>query len=434
MLASQGRSLDQGRQKWQDDMGALALDFCLKLTRPTAFKVGQNVASTPGKVVLRTPLLELIHYAPVKETVWGVPLLIVPPWINKFYIFDLQHHHSFVQWALAQGLNVFMISWANPEQGRGGDADFLAYLRNGVLAALQGVLSLTQSASAHLLGLCVGGNLALAASGYLKATGRQEVKTLTLLASILNPAYLGPLKEILFPSGVQFLKTLADQKKVLDGRLMALMFSLLRAQEMVWDPLIRRYFLGKDPFPLDFLFWNADPQNISPTLQLDFVELFLNQGAGFRGHPVTLGEATCDLMPGDVPRFTLGSLKDHIAPWKSCFPPGLGPCDLFCLASAGHVAGVLSPPGSKKRGYWTTAVPPSSEGGGAKSWNPEGSDPEAWNPEAWLKKATSVSGSWWPLWSQWIQKFSGPTVPATLPGSHPDFPSLQDAPGTYVKG
>lgn len=406
-----GANFWKGWEKWVEDLQANPQEVFLKLTKSSEFKVGENLAVTPGKVVFQNSLFQLIQYKPLTKTVFKEPLLIVPPWINKFYLFDLSPQNSFVKWALEQGHAVFMISWVNP-QGMETQKGFEEYLLQGVIPALEKTLQITRAPQANLMGLCIGGNLMACALSYLEKTQKPLVCTATLLATLMHFEEVGALEVFLNPQHFDCLKATIGHQGYMDGNLMAFTFSLLRAGEMIWTPFVRRYFLGEDPPPLDFLFWNADPQRIPGPLHLFCLKNFFQKNLLKQPGGITISGVPCDFSSLSIPLFTLASLKDHIAPWKGCFPLKLKSKDRFVLSSSGHIAGTINPPTLQKYAYWSG----------------ENTDE---GPEAWLQKAQKTSGSWWPFWQKWVQSLSSKRVPAYQVGSS-ECPPLEEAPGSYV--
>lgn len=411
-LAQGGLNLVKGFGHLTDDFQKGPLEAFLALTKPKGFQVGETLASTPGHVIYQNDLLQLIQYTPRTPTTFEVPLLIAPPWINKFYIFDLQPDNSFVRWALDQGHTVFMISWINPQTTAERGKTFEAYLLSGLLAAVEVVRSLCDHPKVNLMGLCVGGTLINALCAYTGASGRDIIQTRTSLASIFNPDEIGELSLFLQPQHFHAFENNLASQGALDGHQMAFVFSLLRAQDMIWTPLVRRYFMGEEAPKLDFLFWNGDPLQIPAPLHMFFLKNFLKKNPFSGKESLFLGGIACDLQSIAVPHLSLGALRDHIVPWKAAYPQTFGPQDQYVLSTSGHTAGVINPPEAQKYSHWTGPL------------TPEG-------PESWKSSASETPGSWWPAWQAWIIPFCGASIPQRPVGSVL-FPPLETAPGSYV--
>jgi polyhydroxyalkanoate synthase subunit PhaC len=412
-LASAGASLADGLEKLAADIAAADGELVVPQSDEAAFELGRNLAVTTGKVVFENELMQLIQYAPATEAVTARPLLIVPPWINKFYILDLTPETSFVAWAVAQGLTVFVVSWVNPD-GRHAGCGFADYMRHGILAALDAIEQATGSRETNALGYCIGGTLLAATLGYMAAIGDERIRSATLLGAQVDFAEAGELLVFIDEAQISGLERHMAAKGYLEGRRMAQTFSFLRASGLIWSPAIERYMMGKAPPPFDLLYWNGDSSRM-PAAMLSFYlrECYLDNALA-AGRMVLDGVAI-DLKRITIPVYNLAPRDDHIAPLPSVFKVGrhLGGDTRLVVVGSGHVAGIVNPPSRGKYGYWTN-------------------DADADTPEAWLAAATGHPGSWWPDWRTWIAAHAGHPVPPRHPGDG-RLPALEDAPGRYVR-
>jgi polyhydroxyalkanoate synthase subunit PhaC len=412
-LASAGESLADGLQNLAADIAASDDELQVPQSDVTAFEVGRNLATTPGKVVFQNDLMQLIQYAPSTETVAARPLLIVPPWINKFYVLDLTPRKSFIAWAVAQGLTVFVISWVNPDARFAGKS-FADYMHQGVLAALDAIEQATGVREVNALGYCIGGTLLAATLGYMAAGDDDRIQSATLLGAQIDFEDAGELLVFVDEAQIAGLERHMAAKGYLEGRRMAQTFSFLRANELIWSCAIEAYLKGKAPPPFDILYWNSDSSRM-PAAMLSFYlrECYLNNALA--AGRMVLDGVRIDLKRVRTPVYNLAPFDDHIAPLASVFKVGrhLGGDTRLVVAGSGHVAGIVNPPGLGKYSYWTN-------------------DTDAATPEDWLAAATEHPGSWWPDWHDWLKVRSGPQVPARHPG-HGKLKPLEDAPGSYVK-
>jgi polyhydroxyalkanoate synthase subunit PhaC len=422
-FATGGASLADGLEKLAADIAAADGELVVPQTDETTFEVGRNLAVTPGKVVFQNELMQLIQYAPATDTVAARPLLVVPPWINKFYVLDLTPEKSFVAWAVAQGLTVFVVSWVNPDSRHAGFG-FADYMRNGILAALDAIELATGSREANALGYCIGGTLLAASLAYMAAIGDERIRSATLLAAQVDFAEAGELLVFIDEAQISGLERHMAAKGYLEGRRMAQTFSYLRANALIWSPVIESYMMGKPPPPFDLLYWNSDSTHM-PAAMLSFYlrECYLNNALA-AGRMVLDGVAI-DLKRITIPVYNLAPRDDHIAPFRSVFKVGrhLGGDTRLVVAGSGHVAGIVNPPAAARYGYWTND---------AEAETPDAVSPDAKTPEDWLAAATWHSGSWWPDWNEWIARHAGRPVPPRKPGDG-RLPPLEDAPGRYVR-
>ncbi|MFB9979648.1 class I poly(R)-hydroxyalkanoic acid synthase [Mesorhizobium kowhaii] len=411
-VASNGENLVRGMKMLAEDIAAGKGDLKLRQADYSPFEIGRNIATTPGKVVGRSDVAEIIQYDPATETVLKRPLLICPPWINKFYILDLNPQKSFIRWAIEQGHTVFVISWINPDE-RHGTKGWEAYIREGLQYGLDTVEKATGERDVNAIGYCVGGTLLAAALALMAREGDDRIKSATFFTTQVDFTYAGDLKVFVDEEQVAAVEKSMSEKGYLDGTKMATAFNMLRSGDLIWPYVVNNYMRGKDPLPFDLLYWNADSTrmgaaNHSFYLRNCYLENNLSQGMmELAGHTVSLGDIT-------IPIYNLASKEDHIAPALSVFLGSkyFGGKVEYVMAGSGHIAGVVNPPASNKYQYWTGGTPTGDFG-------------------QWIARATDHPGSWWPHWQSWIEARDNTRVPARKPGKH--MKTLGDAPGTYVK-
>ncbi|MEQ9640786.1 MAG: class I poly(R)-hydroxyalkanoic acid synthase [Alphaproteobacteria bacterium] len=414
-LEQNGENLVRGLDHMLEDLERGKGKLAIRMTDMDAFQVGENVATTPGKVVWQTDLMQLIQYTPTTEKVYRRPLVIFPPWINKFYILDLRPDNSFIKWAVDQGLTVFVASWVNPDASLA-DKGFEDYMHEGVFAALDGIEAATSEKNVNAIGYCLGGTLLAASLAYMKAVGDDRVKAATFFTSLVDFAEPGELEIFIDDEQLRNLEERMDEQGgVLDGSAMATTFNMLRANDLIWSFVINNYLLGKDPFPFDLLYWNSDSTRMPRAMHLYYLRNMYQQNRLSQPGALTFGDVDLDLGNIDIPVYILSTKEDHIAPWKATYVATQlysGPVQ-FTLAGSGHIAGVVNPPSAGKYGFWTNKENPPA-------------------PDNWFASATQHPGSWWENWKGWIAKQSGRKVAARQPGSE-KAPVLEDAPGSYVK-
>ncbi|MEQ8192882.1 MAG: class I poly(R)-hydroxyalkanoic acid synthase, partial [Rhodospirillales bacterium] len=345
-LESHGENLLKGLENLLTDLErSKGQQLRITMTDPNAFKVGQDLAVTPGKVIYRNDLMEVIQYAPATEEVYQTPLLIVPPWINKFYILDLRPKNSFIKWATEQGFTVFAISWVNPDSSLG-QKTFEDYLSEGPLAALEVIQSITGSESINGVGYCLGGTLLAIAMAYLESKGSPIIESGTFLTTMIDFQEAGELGVFIDEAQLTALEQQMSEQGYLDGASMANTFNLLRANDLIWSFVINNYLLGKEPFPFDLLYWNSDSTRMPGAMHSFYLRNMYQKnlltrpgGISMLGTPIDLSGITC-------PAFFLSTREDHIAPWKSTFSGAkiLSGETQFVLAASGHIAGVVNPP------------------------------------------------------------------------------------------
>jgi polyhydroxyalkanoate synthase len=414
LFSTHGESLLKGVENLATDLkrghGALAISQ----TDLDAFKVGVNVANTPGKVVFRNRVFELIQYSPTTETVHEVPLLIFPPWINKFYILDLQPKNSMIRWLTDQGHTVFLVSWVNPDEDMA-DVDFEDYMREGVYEAVGAVCKAANVDRMNTVGYCVGGTLLAASLAHMAKTGDARIQSATFFASQADFKCAGDLLVFSDDAGIKFLEDKMDQAGgVLSAQTMADTFNALRSNDLIWNYVVDNYYIGKQPPPFDLLYWNADQTRMPKALHLFYLRRFYRDNALTEGKLKLMGQSL-SLQDVKIPIFMQSSKEDHIAPALSVFRSAKnfgGPVE-FMVAGSGHIAGVINHPAAGKYQYWTNT-------------NLKGAI------EDWFAFAEEHPGSWWPYWDKWLRERSGPDVPARQPGEGGLEP-ICDAPGEYVR-
>jgi polyhydroxyalkanoate synthase len=413
-FVSNADNLVRGMHMLAEDIERGGGNLQIRQSDSSMFEVGRNLATTPGKVIFQNELMQLIQYAPSTETVLKRPLLIVPPWINKYYVLDLTPDKSFIKWCVDQGLTVFCISWANPDAHLA-QKTFEDYVRQGPFAALDAIKEATGEDKVHAIGYCVGGTLLAVTLAAMAARHDKRIASATLFAAQVDFTYAGDLKVFVDEEQVKAIEHRMSERGYLDSRSMATVFNLLRSNDLLWPYVINNYLKGKSPFPFDLLYWNSDATrlpaaNHSFYLRNCYLDNKLAKGS------MMLGNAPIDLKAVTVPIYNLATREDHIAPAKSVmFGSKLFGGDVrFVVSGSGHIAGVINPPVKKKYQYWT------------------GPKPRNADVEGWLAKAKEHPGSWWPDWLLWITRQSPTEVPARVPGDGALKP-IEDAPGRYVR-
>lgn len=412
-LESRGENLLRGLKNMLDDLERGKGRLAIRMTDTEAFEVGRNIATTPGKVVYRTELAELIQYSPTTDVVHKRPLLIIPPWINKYYILDLQPKNSFIRYAVGQGFTVFVLSWVNPDE-RLAHKTFEDYMREGPLAALDAIEQATGEPDVTAIGYCLGGTLLAATLARNAAKRDKRIKAATFFTTLVDFSEPGELGVFIDEEQLQALEALMARRGYLDGAEMATTFNMLRANDLIWSFVVNNYLLGKDPFPFDLLYWNSDSTRMPAAMHSFYLRRFYLENRLVQPGGVELDGVPIDLRKIKLPVYWVSTKEDHIAPWKSTYAATQlykGERN-FVLAGSGHIAGIINPPTSTKYGYWTNPeLPP--------------------DPEEWLSGAEYHEGSWWPHWAAWNARHAGPMVPARHP-ERGGLKPLADAPGSYV--
>jgi polyhydroxyalkanoate synthase len=411
--ASSGDNLARGAALLAQDMEAGKGTLKISQCDSSKFEFGVNIAATPGKVIFRNDLMELIQYAPATDKVFRRPLLIVPPWINKFYILDLNPEKSFVRYAASQGLTVFMISWVNPDS-RHRDKGFEAYMREGIFAALDTIEQATGESKVTAIGYCIGGTLLAMTLAYMAETGDKRIMSASFFATQTDFSQAGELKIFVDEESLRALEKKMAVTGYLDASVMASAFNMLRPEDLIWSFVVNNYMKGKPPLAFDLLAWNSDSTRMTAANHLEYLRrCYLENSISKRR--AKFGGKTLDLSKVTMPVYHLATREDHIAPAKSVFIGAkfFGGKVRFVLAGSGHIAGVINPAGKPKYQYWRGKAP-------------------AGEFEDWLKSATEHKGTWWVDWIKWIKRQSRKQVPARLPGDG-DLPPICDAPGEYVR-
>jgi len=413
-LAANGENLVRGMRMLGEDIKAGQGHLKITQTDPAMFEVGRNLALTPGKVVFQNELIQLIQYEPTTAEVLKVPLLIVPPWINKYYILDLAPEKSFIKWCIDQGVTVFVISWVNPD-ARLATKTFEQYMTEGPLAALDAVEAATGVRKINTIGYCVGGTLLAITLAYLAAKRKNRVLSATMFVAQVDFTYAGDLKVFVDEERLQQLEAHMKEQGYLEASRMATAFNMLRSNDLIWPYVINNYMRGKKPFPFDILYWNADSTRMPAANHSFYLRSFYLDNKFAKGE-LKIGGVKLDLRKVKLPIYNLATREDHIAPAKSVLfgSQYFGGPVKYVLAGSGHIAGVINPPAKPKYHYWTGA-PPSGD-----------------DVEAWLKTAQQHPGSWWPDWLDWLKSQDAKTVPARKIGAGKLKP-IEDAPGSYVK-
>ncbi|HVF65020.1 MAG TPA: class I poly(R)-hydroxyalkanoic acid synthase [Casimicrobiaceae bacterium] len=412
-VSSGGQNLVRGLHNLLDDIERGGGRLKISMTDAKAFELGVNIATTPGKVVYRNDLIELLQYEPTTPKVMRRPLLIVPPWINKFYILDLREKNSFIKWCVDSGLTVFVVSWVNPD-AKLADAGFDRYLTDGTLAAFDAIERATGEDEINAVGYCLGGTLLASTLGYMAAKKDKRVESATFLTALIDFRETGELEVFIDDAQVASLERKMDKRGYLEGSEMANTFNMLRANDLIWSFVINNYLLGRDPFPFDLLHWNGDSTRMPARMHSFYLRNMYMKNALAKPGGIELGGVPIDLTKVKVPAYFVSAIEDHIAPWKATYggPKLLKGDSRFVLSGSGHIAGIVNPPAAQKYGYWTNEAQPESA-------------------EAWLESAQQHEGSWWNDWRKWLESYTGGEVPARVPGRG-KLKALADAPGTYV--
>ena len=386
----------------------------IRMTDDSKFKVGENIAVTPGKVVFQNDLMQLIQYAPTTETVYKRPLVIFPPWINKFYILDLRPKNSLIRWAVEQGHTVFVASWVNPDEHLS-QKGFDDYMKEGVLAALDAIEAATGERAVNAIGYCLGGTLLATTLAYMAVKKDTRIKTATYFVTMTDFEESGELGVFIDEEQLQGLEQRMEKRGFLDGREMATTFNMLRANDLIWSFVVNNYLLGQEPFPFDLLYWNDDSTRMPAKMHSFYLRRMYQANDLCKPGGITLLGTAIDLRKIKVPSYLVSTREDHIAPWKSTYRGTQlysGPVR-FVLAASGHIAGVVNPPEGGKYSHWVNEELPAS-------------------PDEWFAGATELAGSWWPDWQRWVSGQDKAMVPARVPGEG-KLPALEDAPGSYVR-
>jgi polyhydroxyalkanoate synthase subunit PhaC len=410
-----GENLLKGLNNLLSDLERGRGKLTIKMTDLDAFKLGENIAVTPGKVVYQNDLMQLIQYSPTTETVLKRPLLIVPPWINKFYILDLRPKNSFVRWAVSQGHTVFIVSWVNPDE-KLADKGFDDYMREGILDALGAIEQATGESDINAIGYCLGGTLLASTLAWMAKKKDKRIRSATFFVTLTDFADAGELGVFIDEEQLRSLEEKMNKRGYLEGSEMSTTFNMLRANDLIWSFVVSNYLLGNEPFPFDLLYWNSDSTRMPARMHSFYLRRMYQENLLAQPNGITLDGEGIELGRIDMPLYWISTREDHIAPWKSTYRGTQlmgGRNKRFVLAGSGHIAGVVNPPEGGKYGHWiNTELPPDAE--------------------AWFAGATEMAGSWWPDWQRWVTALDKTQVPARQPGDG-KLKAIEDAPGSYVR-
>lgn len=410
-----GENLYHGFQNLVSDMERGKGKLKISMTDQDAFKVGENIAATKGKVVYRDQLFELIQYSPTTEKVHETPILFVPPWINKFYVLDLKPENSLIKWVVDKGYTLFVISWVNPDKTEA-DIGFADYMRKGVLVALDEVLAITKQEKANMLGFCIGGILLTTTLAYMAANNDERVNSATLLATMINLTDAGEMSVFVDDEQLHSLEQKVKERGYMAGEEMSGMFNMMRENDLVWSFVVNNYLMGHDPVPFDLLYWNADATRMPAKMIIEYLTDFYRDNAFMNKNRLVIDGTVIDVSKIKTPVYMVATKDDHIAPWHACYEGNrmfAGP-KRFVLGASGHIAGIVNPPHKKKYCYWTN-----------KARN------VIYDPDEWFEGAEQKAGSWWDDWEKWLRRRSGEMIKPRRPGGR-GRKALADAPGTYV--
>jgi len=413
-MDSGGENLVRGLDHLLGDLEKGRGKLRISMADADAFTLGENVATTPGKVVYENELMQLLQFEPSTDKVFKQPLLIVPPWINKYYILDLQPKNSFIKWAVDQGHTVFIISWVNPDETLA-HKRFDDYLLEGPLAAMDAIEKATGEKTLNLIGYCIGGTLSACTLAYLAAKGDKRVKSATFFTTMVDFEDAGELSVFIDEEQLDLLDKHMNEKGYLDGAHMSQVFNMMRDNDLIWSFVINNYLMGREPLAFDLLYWNADSTRMPAMMHAMYLRKMYLENKLVEPGGIVLNGVPIDLSRIETPAYVISTKDDHIAPWKSTYAAtGLysGPVR-FVLSASGHIAGVVNPPAAGKYCYWTNTKTPK-------------------DPEAWLTAAKQHEGSWWTDWQTWIKKHADDTVAKRVPGDG-RLKVIEDAPGRYVK-
>lgn len=413
-IETEGQSLIDGLENLVQDLEANNGELVVTLADKSAFSVGENIGTTKGKVVFRNHMFELIQYSPTTETVHEMPLLIFPPWINRFYILDLKPQNSLIKWIVDQGYTLFVVSWVNPDESYA-QIGMDDYVEDGYLTAIREVKSICGVEQINVVGYCIAGTTLSLTLALMKQRGDTSVNSATFFTTLTDFSDQGEVGVFLTDDFVDGIEAEANKTGVLDSFYMSRTFSFLRSNDLIYKPAIRYYMMGETPPAFDLLYWNGDGTNLPAKMVVEYLrglcqaDKFAAETFRICGHDVNLSEV-------EVPLCAIACDTDHIAAWRSSYRgvQKMGSRDkTFILSGSGHIAGIVNPPTKVKYGHWT---------------NPD----LGLSPEDWKAGAEQHEGSWWPLWNEWLQKRAGAQIPARTPGDS-THPVLAEAPGTYVK-
>ena len=413
-VASGGQNLVKGLNNLLNDIERGGGQLRISMTDQKAFELGVNIATTPGKVVFQNELMQLIQYEPATKKQWKRPLLVIPPWINKYYILDLREKNSFLRWAVSEGMTTFVVSWVNPDE-KLAHKNFEDYLVEGPLAALDAIEKATGEPDVNVIGYCLGGTLLAATLGHLAAKKQKKIASATFMTSLVDFTAAGELEVFIDEAQVTSLERKMNERGYLEGSEMASTFNMLRANDLIWSFVINNYLLGRDPFPFDLLHWNCDSTRMPAAMHSYYLRNMYMKNLLAKPGALTLAGTKIDLSKVTVPAYFVSAIEDHIAPWKTTYTgtQALGGENRFVLSGSGHIAGMVNPPAANKYGFWTNESLPAT-------------------PDGWFAEAKQHVGSWWLDWRAWVKPFLGREVPARVPGKG-KLKVIEAAPGTYAR-
>ncbi len=414
-MKSLGKNLIHGMNNLLADLEKGDGQLRISMTDVDAFKLGENVATTPGKIVFQNRMFQLIQYSPTTDEVFKRPLLIVPPWINKYYIMDLQPKNSLIKWLVAQGHTVFVISWVNPDESYA-DTGYDEYVSEGLYAALDAVERGTDEQEVNAIGYCLGGTLLASVLAHMAGNGDERIKSATFFTSMIDFEEPGELGVFIDDQQVTALEERMQETGYLDASCMASTFNMLRANDLIWTFAINNYLLGQDPLVFDLLYWNSDSTRMPAAMHSFYLRKMYLENRLREPGGITITGTPIDICDIDIPVYFLSTQDDHIAPWKSTYAGAKllsGPVH-FVLGASGHIAGVINPPAANKYHYWTNRQNPLPD-----------------SAEQWLDSAVENDGSWWTDWASWVAQQSREKVPARRPVDG-ELEVIEDAPGSYV--
>jgi polyhydroxyalkanoate synthase len=409
-----GANLVHGLKNMLEDLEAGKGELRIRMTDTSAFKLGENVAATPGKVVFQNRMFQLIQYTPSTEKVQKRPLLVVPPWINKFYIMDLQPKNSLLKWLVDQGHTVYVMSWVNPDETYA-NTGFEEYITDGIIRALDAIEYDTGESQVNTIGYCIGGTLLTSTMAYLKGIGDKRIASATFFTTMIDFSNPGELGLFIDEDQVKGLEAKMNEKGFLEGSNMAGTFNLLRANDLIWSFYVNNYLLGNDPRPFDLLYWNSDSTRMPAKMHSWYLRNLYMQNQLCKPKALSVEGVPLDITSIDTPVCFISAIEDHIAPWTSTYSGAkfFSGDVTFILGGSGHIAGIINPPNAKKYGYRI-------------------GDNSAADSKTWLENHAVNEGSWWPAWDTWVKALDNAQVPARVPGAS-KLKALEDAPGTYVK-
>ena len=410
-METKGQSLVNGLENLVDDLEKNDGEFNVSLTDETAFEIGKNIANAEGSVIYENKLYQLIYYKPTQEISHQIPILIIPPWINKFYILDLKPENSFIKFLLSKGIPVFLMSWVNPDSSHS-EIGYDDYLKDGLLDAIEQTRRFYSVDLINSIGYCIGGTLLATGLSYLNARKLEYIKSASFFTTLTDFEDPGDLSIFVSDEYLNTIKDQIDDLGFMDGDFLSQTFSFLRSNDLIYGPAVKSYLMGKKPPPFDLLYWNSDSTNLPGKMALEYLEKFYKNNDFSRGKLEVLGEKV-NLEQISQPIIAIGTFNDHIAPWKSSFN-GLSKTSgekVFILAGSGHIAGIINPEHSNKYGYWMNNENYST-------------------PEKWFNSSINKNGSWWNEWYEWKKQFLSEKIIST---KMIGITEIEPAPGRYVK-